>query len=105
MNHMHEGTYMTNASKPITEFDFDAWLKLAQSDPASFEQKRRQEINGLIEKMSCRDDLVHKIRARIERQRNNLPSQEVLPWMMQELSEAFSQLNAEFEYQAAHWPE
>lgn len=105
MNHMHEGTCMTNASKSITEFDFDAWLKLAQSDPESFEQKRRQEIDCLIEKMSCRDALVSKMWARIERQRNNLPCHEVLPWMMQELSDAFSQLNAEFEYQASHWPE
>ncbi len=34
-----------------TEFDFDYWMKLAQSDPKKFEDKRRETVEELIHSM------------------------------------------------------
>ncbi len=81
-------------------FDFDAWSKLAQQDPAAFERQRQITIDLLIERMGGHnDERVAQLRQRIDLERERRGSQEGLLWMMQELNSAFTQLNAEV---AAH---
>lgn len=46
--------------KPVTEFDFDQWVRLAQEDPDLFEQMRLQKIREMIE------DVPEELRHRIE---------------------------------------
>lgn len=80
-------------------FDFDAWARLAQQDPAAFETQRQITIDLLLERMGGSDRRVEQLRERIDLERNRRGSLEGLLWMMQELNTAFTQLNAEV---AAH---
>jgi len=45
--------------KPVTEFDFDQWVRLAQEDPDHFEQMRLQKIREMIE--DAPEELRHRI--------------------------------------------
>lgn len=103
MKHVDRDSFSLESNSKPVHFDFDAWQKLAQSDPEEFELRRRMLLNGLVEKLSCRDETLLKMRAHIEQQRNMQPPREVLPQAMQELAKAFKQLNAEFSFRAKRW--
>lgn len=104
MKRVDQDSFAIESNSKVAPFDFDAWQKLAQSDPDEFELKRRVVLDGLVEKMHCRDDSLIKALERIEQQRSKRPAHEVLPWMMKELGKAFKQLNEEFTFRANRWP-
>ncbi len=52
-------------------FDFDYWRKLAESDPALFEQKRREEIDKMIEGVPAGEvqDRLQRLQWRVDMER------------------------------------
>ncbi len=52
-------------------FDFDYWRKLAESDPALFEQKRREEIDKMIESVPAGEvqDRLQRLQWRVDMER------------------------------------
>lgn len=103
MNYVERKLFSSEANNTSMPFDFDTWLKLAQSDPEAFELQRRSVINGLVVTMVCRDDSLEKMRSNILHQPIDLPSQEILPGMMEALGKAFGQLNEEFTFRVRQW--
>jgi len=105
MKHADRDSFAIGTHSKVTSFDFDAWLKLAQSDLEAFEQKRSMVIDDFISNKNCRDDSLIRMRERIELQRNKRSIQDVLPWLMKELANSFGQLNKEFAARTLQRPE
>ncbi|MBS4097186.1 MAG: DUF3135 domain-containing protein [Sulfuricella sp.] len=80
----------------INSFDFDAWVKLARSDPAAFDRRRQEYLEGIIEKSRGDKARLRGMQWRIdmERRKDGTPLKTCL-WISEMMWDSFHDLDTE----------